>query len=260
MRRLLIRPGAIGDVIVSLPALEVAAQQAAYSEVWVPGVTVPLVTFANRVRSIAGTGLDLLELGLAPSALVDRLRGFDSIYSWYGTARPDFRAAVSDLPVRFFPALPGDSGQHAVDYYLTQVGAEKGDRPRFPVDRRKGAFVAVHPFSGSARKNWPIERFAELARRVNGQWCEGPEPGRYRFDDLGELARWLAGAAVYVGNDSGITHLAAAVGTPVVVLFGPSNADVWQPRGPYVKRMDLTAGVDEVERAVLDCMRCGQEC
>lgn len=257
MRRLLIRPGAIGDVIVSLPALAAAARQASYSEVWVPGATVPLVAFANRVRSIAGTGLDLLELGLAPDTLRGHLRSFDSIYSWYGTARADFRSAVSDLPVQFFPALPGDGGEHAVDYYLSQVGAEKGDRPRLPVARWNGEFVAVHPFSGSTRKNWPLDRFVELARRVNGQWCEGPEPGQHRFDDLGELARWLAGAAAYVGNDSGITHLAAAVGTPVVALFGPSNANVWEPRGPYVKRMDLTAGVDEVERAVLDCMRCG---
>jgi len=256
VRRLLIRPGAIGDVIVSLPALEAAATEAGYSEVWVPGATVPLVGLANRVRSLASTGLDLLELGLAPEALLDHLRSFDSIYSWYGTAREEFRAAVSRLPVRFFPALPGDGGEHAVDYYLGQVGATKGDRPRVRVERWNGGFVAVHPFSGSARKNWPLDRFVELTNRLSGEWCEGPEPGRYRFDDLGELARWLAGAAAYVGNDSGITHLAAAVGTPVVALFGPSDPKVWEPRGPFIKRMNLTAGVDEVERAVLDCMRC----
>lgn len=256
MRLLLIRPGAIGDVIVSLPALEAAATEAEYSEIWVPGTTVPLVGFANRVRSLASTGLDLLELGLAPESLLDHLRSFDSIYSWYGTAREEFRAAVSGLPVRFFPALPGDGVEHAVDYYLGQVGAAKGDRPRVRVDRWNGGFVAVHPFSGSARKNWPLDQFVELTKRLGGEWCEGPEPGRYRFDDLGELSRWLAGAAAYVGNDSGITHLAAAVGTPVVALFGPSDAKVWEPRGPHIKRMNLTAGVDEVEHAVLDCMRC----
>jgi len=243
-------------VIVSLPALEAAAAQAQYSEVWVPGVTVPLVGFANRVRSLAGTGLDLLELGLAREGLLGHLGSFDSIYSWYGTARDEFRAAVDGLPFRFFSVLPPNGGEHAVDYYLRQVGAELGNRPRLRVDRWNGGFLAVHPFSGSPRKNWPLDRFVELAQRLNGEWCEGPEPGRYRCGDLGVLARWLAGAAAYVGNDSGITHLAAAVGTPVVVLFGPSDATVWEPRGPYIRRMDLTAGVEEVERAVLDCMRC----
>jgi ADP-heptose:LPS heptosyltransferase len=40
---------------------------------------------------------------------------------------------------------------------------------------------------------------------------------------------------MYIGNDSGITHLAAAVGTPVLALFGPTNPEVWAPRGPHVR-------------------------
>jgi heptosyltransferase-3 len=69
------------------------------------------------------------------------------------------------------------------------------------------------------------------------KWCAGPEdelPGAVRFADLYELACWLAGARIYIGNDSGPTHLAAAVGTPVVALFGPSDPAVWAPRGPRV--------------------------
>jgi ADP-heptose:LPS heptosyltransferase len=55
------------------------------------------------------------------------------------------------------------------------------------------------------------------------------------IDDLYELARWLAQARLFVGNDSGITHLAAAVGTPVLALFGPTDPAVWAPRGPHVQ-------------------------
>jgi heptosyltransferase III len=55
-----------------------------------------------------------------------------------------------------------------------------------------------------------------------------------RFENLFDLARWLAGAALYIGNDSGITHLAAAVGIPVIALFGPTSPDIWAPRGPNV--------------------------
>ena len=72
-----------------------------------------------------------------------------------------------------------------------------------------------------------------------GRVVRGPRedelPGARRFDDLHDLACWLAGARVYIGNDSGPTHLAAAVGTPVVALFGPSDPAVWAPRGPRVR-------------------------
>jgi heptosyltransferase-3 len=69
-------------------------------------------------------------------------------------------------------------------------------------------------------------------------WCAGPEddlPGARRFDDLYELARWLAAASLYIGNDSGITHLAAAAGAPVIAIFGPTDPALWAPRGPRVR-------------------------
>ncbi len=86
-----------------------------------------------------------------------------------------------------------------------------------------------------------MERFQaladELERSMRVEWCAGPEDelaGARRFDDLYDLACWLAAARVYIGNDSGPTHLAAAAGTPVVALFGPSDPAVWAPRGPRV--------------------------
>ncbi len=86
----------------------------------------------------------------------------------------------------------------------------------------------IHPFSGSARKNWPLERFRELAARLAMpvRWCAGPEEAlndAVRFENLYDLACWLSSARVYIGNDSGLTHLAAAVGVPVVAIFGPTD-------------------------------------
>jgi ADP-heptose:LPS heptosyltransferase len=90
------------------------------------------------------------------------------------------------------------------------------------------------------------------------RWCAGPEeplPGAVRIADLYELACWLATARIYIGNDSGITHLAAAVGTPVVALFGPTDPRIWAPRGPHVRVIGKPAladiMVDEVVAAVL---------
>jgi heptosyltransferase III len=238
LRRLLIRPGAIGDCILSLPALECLRTD--YTEVWVPSPVTPLIRFADCVRSIASTGLDLMGLPEIdpPAVLLERLRGFDSIVSWYGSNREEFRASVVGLPFEFFPAVPvsGES-THAADFFLKQAGCEGPAVPRIdcPCDCRRD-FVAIHPFSGSARKNWPLERYQELVGRLEWpvEWCTELD-GTVRIDNLYELACWLATARMYIGNDSGITHLAAAVGVPVVGIFGPTDPAVWAPRGENVR-------------------------
>jgi heptosyltransferase III len=242
VRRLLIRPGAIGDFIVSLPALE--CLRAGDTEVWAPSQLLPLIRFADRTESIASSGLDLFEIsGHRPPQLYERLREFDSIVSWYGSRRKEFRRAVEGLPFHFFDALP--SGMHATDFYIEQarsLGASGcASEPRIEVRRRVEGFAVIHPFSGSLKKNWPLAHFREvatwLASRCPVNWCAGrdePLEGVIRIDDLWSLAQWIAGARVYIGNDSGITHLAAATGTPVVAIFEESDPAIWAPRGRAV--------------------------
>lgn len=253
MKRLIIRPGAIGDCILALPAME--RLRADTTEVWVASANVPLIRFADRVRSIASTGLDLLGIPDrdGPPRVLETLAGFDSIVSWYGTNRPEFRGAVAGLPFRFLDALPNRPGVHAADFFLRQVGQECGAAvPRIECPRvERGSFVAIHPFSGSAKKNWPLDRFRELARRLDlpVRWSAGPEEtlaDAVRFDNLYELACWLSSARLYIGNDSGITHLAAAVGTPVIALFGPTDPAIWAPRGASVSVLATACTVDEV--------------
>jgi heptosyltransferase III len=242
LRRLLIRPGAIGDCILALPALK--CLQADYTEVWVPSSVVPLIRFADSVRSIASIGLDLMGLPdtIPQRYLLDRLQSFDSIISWYGSNREEFRNQITDLklPFEFLPALPtaGES-IHAADFFLKQAGCEGPAVPRIACARSNAGFIAIHPFSGSPRKNWPLHRYQKLAKQLGGQiqWCAGPEEqleSAIRIENLYDLACWLATAEVYIGNDSGITHLAAAAGVPVVAIFGPTNPAVWAPRGEQV--------------------------
>jgi len=263
LRLLLIRPGGIGDCVLSFPALQ--CLKADYTEVWVREDVVPLVRFADSVRSIASTGIDLLGLpGMdAPRALVERLRAFDSIISWYGANRDDFRAEVERLalPFQFFPALPAPGERvHAADFFLQQVGCSRRAVPRIDgLCGPEGDFAVIHPFSGSPRKNWPMEKFQELAVRIAMpvRWSAGPEEnleGAVRIANLYELAGWLRSARVYIGNDSGITHLAAAAGAPVVAIFGPTDPAVWAPRGDRVR---LVAGkLDEISVGqVLDAVQ-----
>jgi heptosyltransferase III len=155
--RLLIRPGALGDVILSLAALEAAKVE--YTEVWAPRAMLPLIRFADKTRAIADTGLDLL--GVVEGARVPALENFESIYSWYGANRSEFRAAVHGLPFTFFPALPPPAGV-----------------PRIPVPPvARENFAVIHPFASGPRKRWRLENFRVVAAQLGMpvRWCAGPE-------------------------------------------------------------------------------------
>lgn len=263
MRRLLIRPGAIGDCILSLPVLQYLT--ASYTEVWISTPAVPLVQFADQVAAIASTGLDLVGVGdlEMPASLRKRLESFDSIISWYGSNRPPLQAVLQSLkvPCEFHPALPPSNySDHATDFFARQVGAPDGLLPQIICGSPQRETIIVHPYSGSARKNWPLRSFIELASQLPYpvEWSVGPEeelPAELkpmRFASLIDLAARISGARLYIGNDSGITHLAAAAGTPTLALFGPTNPDVWAPRGTNVTVLRNTSLAELSVQAVLE--------
>jgi glycosyl transferase family 9 (putative heptosyltransferase) len=112
-------------------------------------------------------------------------------------------------------------------------------------------FLALHAGSGARRKNWPSEDFAELASRLSSGEpflvIEGPADAAAVAPlralkgalvvsslEVRSLGALLAHAGLYVGNDSGISHLAAAWGAPSLVLFGPTDPGVWRPDGERV--------------------------
>src|SRR5580658_2428543 len=163
MHRLLIRPGAIGDCILSLPELESA--RADYTEVWAPRPILPLIEsnepqFADRTRAIPDTGLDLVGITDGPraTACLRELATFDSIYSWYGSNHPEFRDAVRHLPFTFFPAQP-----------INRIGTPRIHVPPRPIEN----FAIIHPSSSSPKKNWPLDFFRAAASRLQipVKWC-----------------------------------------------------------------------------------------
>ena len=261
MRRLLVRPGAIGDCLTCFPAMEYLRTD--YTEVWIPSALVSIVQFADRVRALPDTGLDLLGVVESdpPASLTKMLASFDSIVSWYGSNRPEFREAALRLNGnwRFLSALPGAGDSiHAIDFFARQAGAPAGLAPHFRVSKAPARdAVIIHPFSGSRRKNWPLRQFEELARRLKlpVEWTAGPEDElaqARRFNDLRLLVEWIAGARLFIGNDSGITHLAAAAGVPTIALFSASDPRVWAPRG---KNVALVHGVSMAAIEVDDVLR-----
>jgi len=144
---------------------------------------------------------------------------------------------------------------------LRKIGAA-ADRPR----------VLIHPGAGGEAKCWPLENFLRLAGLLAGVvFVVGPvEADRWpagRIERLRAagpllvcpklelLAGAAAGAAAFVGNDSGVAHLAAAVGTPTVVLFGPTDPAHFAPVGRAVKVLRAPSLEEISAEQVRDALR-----
>jgi len=153
-------------------------------------------------------------------------------------------------------------------------------------EERSGAIV-IHPGSGSKKKLWPLEQFSELVRYFQKHSdsrlfivlgpAEGPEvekafegmewelgvaaPLLIKGLSLLELASIIEGCRLFVGNDSGITHMAAALGLPTIAIFGPSDPKIWAPRGEkvFVIRKEMSCSPCSQEKFVqckdLECLR-----
>ena len=99
-------------------------------------------------------------------------------------------------------------------------------------------YAVIHPFAARPDKMWPAARFIEIARNLNLEpvFLAGPiddlepfEKFQTSRESLKVTKSLLSGASLFIGNDSGPAHIAAAFGIPVVVLFGPSDPVTWSP-------------------------------
>lgn len=106
-----------------------------------------------------------------------------------------------------------------------------------------GNYAVIHPYASLPEKTWPAQRFVAVAQEMREQmgleplFLAGPgeDPAPFaefrvwRNAPIEELKNLMSGASLFIGNDSGPAHVAAAFGVPVVVLFGPSNPVTWAP-------------------------------
>ena len=133
-------------------------------------------------------------------------------------------------------------------------------------------FLALGPTANWSHKVWPVERFVALSRAIDLPVVILGGPGAaeaamaapvlaalpHAIDLVGRLtlpeaAGLLSRATLYIGNDSGLMHLAAAAGAPTLGLFGPTRADEYAPCGPRARAVladahDSGADASELER------------
>jgi heptosyltransferase-3 len=268
---LVIRGGAIGDFILTLPALAALRQQFPHAHLEVLGYP-HIVQLAqagglvDRVQAIEARGLAsfFARDGELPEELRDYFSEFDIILSYLYDPDEIFQTNIKRCsPGQFIagPHRPNETERtHATNVFLKPLerlaifGADAvprlalGPRPSPP-----NSLLALHPGSGSERKNWPEAKWAGLIEHLLAETSAtlllvGGEAEGERLQKLAaalppqrctvakslplsELAKRLQSCCGFVGHDSGITHLAAALGLPCVVLWADTVEEIWRPQG-----------------------------
>jgi ADP-heptose:LPS heptosyltransferase len=265
---LAVHPGALGDVLLAIPALRAlrAASPAPLVLAAQPRIAALLEALDVVDRALAFDDLGLEALFVDEAAGRPRLPELDRLVCWFGARDATFVRRAQALAGRVVVAPSVGTTALVWQHLLATVGAPAGawcepvaaseavcadgvkalaeagcDGPR--------PWLFVHPGAGSPAKCWPAEAFARVVTgvaaraRMNVVVHVGPadqaaaaELRRYLgagvawlvSPALPALAGALAQATVYLGNDSGVSHLAAALGVPSLVLFDPRHL-AWQP-------------------------------
>ena len=301
-RLLVLRGGAIGDFMMTMPALQALRNRWPKSHIALLGY--PHVAelahagrMVNEFRSLDAADMAQFfsrqpEFSGEQQAFV---QSFDIVLSYLHDPDQILQNNMHRLGARkFIHGSPLVKNRHAIDHLLQPLEelaiSMHEARPQLRLDedfqQQKGQswlnhqelrspVLAIHPGSGSLEKNWPGERFIELYQRAclhhwNPFFILGeadravardvfdhlPDAAILSGTTLVETAAVLSVCDAYVGNDSGITHLASALERPMVALFGPTEPDLWGPRGPHVtiiRKSDAqmaSISVDEVEQAL----------
>jgi heptosyltransferase-3 len=273
-RILVIRGGAIGDFILTLPALKLLREAFPSAHLEVLGykhiaVLATMSGYANGTRSIEHSSLSSFfsrDGDLAPG-LVDYFGSFQQVISYFFDPDRIFadnlkRAGVRHLLVGSPKMTDQEHAARQLARPLESLALYLDDPAAIiaphEVRRRDRSVIAIHPGSGSESKNWPLQRWVEVARSLllsnesTRLFLIGGEADHDRVAQLraacpnervrvaqdlplADLAVGLRECGLFLGHDSGISHLAAAVGTPCLLLFGPTDPAIWAPANPDVR-------------------------
>lgn len=276
---LIIHPGALGDVLQAAPALSGLRTAAGGAPLVFAGqprigrllVALDVVTEALGFDSLGIETLFTREP--LPETLCALAARSDRVVSWFGSREPLYRERLAALARDTIVAPPVPEDETPVWRHLLgtlepwHVAAPEPPTPlrlAGATPEREG--LVVHPGSGAAWKQWPAERFADVLHAVTARRPvpvlihQGPADrtvadalharlsvpcARLVEPDLPALAAALASARVYLGADSGVSHLAAAMGAPAVILFPAATRRRWTPWSPTAVPLTMTGKPDE---------------
>ncbi len=259
------RSGAVGDFILTLPALRALKTYASDCPMRLIGTPAITSLFEAEI-AVDSQSIELLPLHMPnPHAQNEAFFTACRHLLVYGQAQgplyDNARNALRDDQVLFWPPMPPPNGSlHITDHLLAPLKkwldiSTLDPRPSLDLTAecfRKAAIptdipsILAHPGSSAETKCWPIERFVKWAHRLQAEgidvgFISGPIESERGVSlpediphivppDLHSLAVILQRTRFFVGNDSGPGHIAAAVGTPTLTLFGPTDPRIWAPR------------------------------
>ena len=263
-RVLVIRGGAIGDFILTLPAMRLLKEMIPNCELEVMGY-LNIATLAQKagiadsVRSLEHRTMAALFSKNAPidEALAEHLRSFHLVVSYLFDPDGLFRASMERIGVKTLiecsHRVQPDQGHAASQLArpLEKLAMFLEDEHLRQAHFQRGTVVpgrvAIHVGSGSPKKNWPLEHWRRLADEIRAKEVifitgEAEEERGMMIGDhtnwhalpLDELAGRLGTCEAFFGHDSGISHLAAACGVPSLLVFGPTDPGVWAPPQAWV--------------------------
>jgi heptosyltransferase III len=301
-RILVIRGGAIGDFILTLPAIRLLRDSFPAAHLEILGyrhiaALAEMSGYANATRSIEYAALSTFfnrDGDLAPD-LIDYFSSFQQVVSYLFDPDEIFasnlrRAGVRNLIVGSAKINGQEHAARQLARPLERLALYLENPAAFilPNEQRKvnRALIAIHPGSGSEAKNWPLDRFVELTRELlrsdekRQLLLVGGEADEERVTklvralpnervsvikpfSLTKLASLLQNCALFIGHDSGISHLAAAVETPCLLLFGPTDPAIWAPANLQVRVLRVSSltmtgiEVSQVVENAYELMRIG---
>jgi len=284
-RILVIRGGAIGDFILTLPAIAALRRQFPQAHLELLGYPhIAQLALAgglvDRVQPIEARSLAgfFARGGALEPDWMDYFSEFDLVISYLYDPDEIFKTNVCRCAVGQFiagPHRPDETERlHATQVYLKPLERlaifDADVVPRLNLDAHPSTFsqLALHPGSGSEAKNWPETKWADLLQQITattdwsvllvGGEAEGDRlkrlamllpPARHTIAQalpLAELAKRLHMCAAFAGHDSGITHLAAAVGLPCVVLWADTLEEIWRPQGERLVVIKEITGIRNI--------------
>ena len=291
---LIIRGGAIGDFILTLPvfqALKVSYPKTQIGCLSPPGIgeLARMADLADEVRCLEEGcwAMFFVEHGELDSAASEWLAAFDCIISFLHDPGGVWRANVARVTDGKFLAgchRPADEWAEPASMTLLRALEPLGIVHADPIPRIELAqpsaqsnTIALHPGSGSKLKNWPEEKWAqfisiliedgeslllvggeaetEKVKRLAAMFPNA-NPRVVLNQSLTKVARELVVCRSFVGHDSGITHLAAALGLPSIVLWAQTNERVWCPLGEGVQVLKDPSGLVTIQpQRVIDFLK-----
>jgi heptosyltransferase III len=243
-----IRLRSLGDCVLSTPALSLLKQHR-------PDLKISVIVEPRFAEIFVGNpDVDETRDSMTRADLVLNLHGGTRSMILTALSRAKFRAGFAHhrYSVVYTDKIPtaqevlGISRRvHTAEHLASAMfwlGVRQQEIPRAKLfadpapDRRP--YAVIHPFASAPGKAWPAARFIEIAKNLNLDpvFLAGPVDDLEPFRDfqtsresLRVTKNLLSGASLFIGNDSGPAHIAAAFGIPVVVLFGPSDPVTWSP-------------------------------